>query len=51
MSSTTAELAEVTAFARANGRKVIATCPFVKSMFERHPEHADLLAEAREMTK
>lgn len=36
---------EMVAFARANGRKVIPTCPFVTSMFERHPQDADLLAE------
>lgn len=42
---------EMTAFARANGRKVVATCPFVKSMFERHPEDAGLLAEAKKVAK
>lgn len=31
-------------FARAEDRKVIPTCSFVASMFEQHPDEADLLA-------
>jgi uncharacterized protein len=29
---------------RAEGLAVVATCPFVRSYIERHPEYADLLA-------
>ena len=29
-------------FARAQGLKVRAVCPFVKAYIERHPEYADL---------
>jgi hypothetical protein len=31
--------------ARQRGLKVIATCPFVRSFLERHPEEQDVLAE------
>ncbi len=34
-------------FARAEDRQVIPTCSFVASMFERHPENADVLLENR----
>lgn len=30
---------------KAAGRKVIPTCPFVKSYLERHPEYASLVHE------
>ena len=29
---------------RAQGLKVVATCPFVRAYIEKHPEYADLLA-------
>jgi len=29
---------------RARGERIIATCPFVKSFLERHPEYRDLVA-------
>lgn len=29
--------------ARENGLRVIPTCPFVKSWFEKHPQHRDLV--------
>ena len=29
---------------RARGERIIATCPFVKSFLERHPEYKELLA-------
>ncbi len=28
---------------RAQGKKVIATCPYVKRFIEKHPDYADLL--------
>ncbi len=31
---------------RADGRRVIATCPFIKGWIERHTEYHDLLAAA-----
>ena len=30
--------------ARTHGRRVVATCPFVRSYIDRHGEYADLLA-------
>ena len=33
-------------YARANGLRVIAHCPFVRAYLDRHPEYADLI-EAR----
>ena len=30
-------------YARASGLRVVATCPYVKSYIERHPEYKDLL--------
>jgi uncharacterized protein len=32
--------------ARANGLKVVPTCPFVRAFLERHPEYQDLRASA-----
>ncbi|WP_411834745.1 GNAT family N-acetyltransferase [Pseudoxanthomonas mexicana] len=32
--------------ARAQGRKVVAACPYAAAYVQRHPEHADLLADA-----
>lgn len=32
------------AWARANGQKVVVTCPFVTRWLERHPEQADVVA-------
>lgn len=29
---------------RERGKKVVATCPYVKRYIEKHPEYADLLA-------
>jgi uncharacterized protein len=29
--------------ARAEGKRVIATCPFVKAWLERHPDQADVV--------
>ena len=29
---------------RVRGKKVIATCPYVKRFIDRHPDYADLLA-------
>jgi predicted GNAT family acetyltransferase len=29
---------------RVRGKKVIATCPYVKRFIDKHPEYADLLA-------
>lgn len=31
-------------WARSHGRRVEATCPFVESYIERHPEYRDLVA-------
>lgn len=31
-------------WARSTGTKVMSTCPFTNSMFDRHPEHRDVLA-------
>ncbi|MET8066929.1 GNAT family N-acetyltransferase [Micromonospora sp. NPDC005686] len=31
---------------RARGGRVVAQCPFVAAFIERHPEYADLLADA-----
>ena len=31
-------------WARSTGTKVMSTCPFANSMFERHPESRDVLA-------
>ena len=30
---------------RAGGGRIVATCPFVKSYVEKHPEYQDLLAD------
>lgn len=30
--------------ARANGLKIVPTCPFVRRMLQEHPEYADLVA-------
>jgi predicted GNAT family acetyltransferase len=32
---------------RAGGRKLVPQCPFVRSYLRRHPEDADLVADAR----
>ena len=32
-------------YARAHGKKVMVTCPYVKSWLERHPEHKDMVVE------
>lgn len=32
-------------FARAKGKRVIPTCPFVATVVEEHPEYRDLLVE------
>ena len=32
------------AWARQNGRKLVVTCPFVRSWLERHPEGQDLVS-------
>ncbi|PWN02179.1 GNAT family N-acetyltransferase [Nocardioides silvaticus] len=29
---------------RADGLKVVATCPFIKGWIDKHPDHQDLLA-------
>lgn len=34
-------------YARANGLRVIPSCPFVKSYLERHPEYQDLVTSLR----
>ena len=31
-------------WARSTGTKIMSTCPFANSMFERHPESRDVLA-------
>jgi predicted GNAT family acetyltransferase len=30
---------------RATGGRIVATCPFVRSYLDKHPEYADLIAE------
>ncbi|MGH2634003.1 MAG: GNAT family N-acetyltransferase [Tepidiformaceae bacterium] len=32
-------------YARANGLRVIASCPYVHSYIERHPEYQDLVTK------
>ena len=32
-------------YAREQGVRVIPTCPFVRTVVKRHPEHQDLIAE------
>lgn len=32
--------------ARANGVKVVPLCPFVRAMFEKHPEWSDVMQDA-----
>lgn len=36
-------MAGIAALARANGFKVVPTCPYAVAWFRRHPEAADLL--------
>jgi predicted GNAT family acetyltransferase len=35
-------------YARAHGKKVMVTCPYVKSWLQRHPEHQDMVVSQAE---
>jgi predicted GNAT family acetyltransferase len=38
------------AHARANGLRVVATCPFVRSFLDEHPQYSDLIRRKGEST-